>query len=130
MAEASVEASESDVTGNIQGFSAWTYCTRATTEELKEIWTCTFCNSTFKDWNVSKALAHIGRVRGQSIAACKSSAITIKEAALFTAVIAHKAAVQSKKRGHAEVPVETTSAIMNRTNPDFFLAPAGAQYRF
>ena len=44
---------------------------------------------------------------------CKSSAITVKEAALFTAVIAHKAAVQSKKRGQAEVRVETTSAIMN-----------------
>ena len=62
---------------------------------------------------MSKALAHIGKLKGQSIAACKSSAITVKEAALFTAVIAHKAAVQSKKRGQAEVRVETTSAIMN-----------------
>ena len=61
---------------------------------------------------MSKALAHIGRVRGQSIAACKSSAITIKEAALFTAVIAHKAAVQTKKRAQAEVRVETTSALI------------------
>ena len=107
-----MEASEGDVTGNIQGFSAWTYCTRATSEELKEILTCTFCNSTFKDWNVSKALAHIGKGRSQSIAACKLSAITVKEAALFTAVIAHTPAVQSKKRSQAEVRLETSSTLM------------------
>ena len=53
---------EGILTVNIQGFSAWDYCTRAKNGEEKEIWTCKFCNSTFKDWNVSKALAHIGKL--------------------------------------------------------------------
>ena len=113
MAEAGLEASEGAlVTASVQGFSAWNYCTRAKNEEEKEIWTCSFCNCTFKDWNVSKALAHIGKLRGQSIVACKSSAITVKEAELFAADIAHKAAVQSKKRSQAEVRLETSSTLM------------------
>jgi hypothetical protein len=44
--------------------------------------------------------------------ACKSCAITVKEAELFTAVIAHKAAVQSKKRSQVDVRIETSSSLM------------------
>ncbi len=61
---------------------------------------------------MSKAVAHIGKLKGQSIAACKSSAITLMEAALFTAVIADKAAVQSKKRLQVDVWLETSASLM------------------
>ncbi len=44
--------------------------------------------------------------------ACKSSAITVKEAELFTAVIAHKTAVQSKKRSQVDVRLGTSSSLM------------------
>ena len=93
-------------------FSAWNYCTRGKDLQQKEFWTCTFCATSFKDWNVSKALAHIAKVSGYSIKPCPSNSMTIEETELFTAVVAYKAAVLTKKRSQQGMRDETSEGLI------------------
>ena len=96
----------------IKLFSAWNYCTRGKDLQQKEFWTCTFCATSFKDWNVSKALAHIAKVSGYSIKPCPSNSMTIEETELFTAVVAYKAAVLTKKRSQQAMRDETSEGLI------------------
>jgi hypothetical protein len=66
---------------------------------------------TFKDWNASKALAHIAKAPGFSIKPCTSSSISSAEAALFKAVVAEKTASSLKKRQQVEVREEVSAGL-------------------
>ena len=109
----SPDGSAGDADGQIdtKSFSAWNWCTRTKDAQDKQIWACTFCSMTFKDWNASKALAHIAKAPGFSIKPCTSSSMSSAEAALFKAVVAEKTASSLKKRQQVEVREEVSAGL-------------------
>ena len=89
-----------------------------TDSDGKRKWKCLWCNSTFQQWNATKALLHVHRVSGNNIQKCKSRSIDAVHQALYAQLYkrntarkqAQKEADESKKRSSDEYIVNAGEA--------------------
>lgn len=85
----------------------------------KKQWRCLWCNSTFQQWNATKALLHVHRVTGNHIHRCKSRSIDEAHKKLYAELYDKHYA--RKKAQHDAIEAKKRSS-------DEYIATAGEAY--
>lgn len=78
-------------------------------------WKCLYCDTTYSGWNATKALAHIAKIEGKDVAACRSIKISREKlktyAELWGANQAGNASRKRAKENHVAAVEESQQSI-------------------
>lgn len=82
-------------------------------------WKCLWCNTTFQQWNASKALSHVHKVPGSHIHRCKSRLIDAAHKKVYAQL--HEKTVSRKK-------AQKDASESKKRSSDEYIATAGEAY--